>query len=79
MEKGMKSPGAFITNERHRNALKMSLEEIEEATRLIKIDMPLEIIAYALNNALFYLGEITGETCPDDILDEIFQRFCIGK
>jgi tRNA modification GTPase len=41
--------------------------------------MPLEIIAYALNNALFYLGEITGETCPDDILDEIFQRFCIGK
>ena len=79
MEKGMKSPGAFITNERHRNALKMSLEEIEEATRLIKIDMPLEVIAYALNNALFYLGEITGETCPDDILDEIFQRFCIGK
>jgi len=79
MEKGMKSPGVFITNERHRNALKKSLEELEEVTRLIKMNMPLEVIAFALNNALFYIGEITGETCPDDILEEIFQRFCIGK
>lgn len=79
MEKGMKSNVVFITNERHRSALKKSLEALEEAVKNMKIKGQLEITAFALNQSLFHIGQITGETCPDDILNNIFQRFCIGK
>lgn len=79
MEKGMKGSGVFITNERHRNALKKSSEGLEEAISVIKTNGPLEITAFELHQSLFHLGEITGETCPDDILHDIFHRFCIGK
>jgi tRNA modification GTPase len=41
--------------------------------------MPLEIVSLELREALAGLGEVTGETTPDDILDQIFTRFCIGK
>jgi len=79
MEKGMKGSGVFITNERHRNALKKTLEGLEGAISVIKTNGPLEITAFELHQSLFHLGEITGETCPDDILHDIFHRFCIGK
>lgn len=79
MEKGMKSNLVFITNERHRGALKKSLETLDEAIKNIKMKGQLEITAFALNQSLFHLGQITGETCPDDILNNIFERFCIGK
>jgi tRNA modification GTPase len=38
-----------------------------------------ELVLAGLHNALRFLGEITGETTPDDILAEIFSTFCIGK
>ncbi len=79
MGKGMKGSGVFITNERHRNALKKSLKCTEEAINIIKTKGPAEIIAFELHQALHHIGEITGETCPDEILDAIFERFCIGK
>ena len=41
--------------------------------------MPLEIVSLDLRDALNALGEVTGETTTDDILDQIFTRFCIGK
>ena len=41
--------------------------------------MPLEIVSLDLRDALNSLGEVTGETTTDDILDQIFTRFCIGK
>ena len=40
---------------------------------------PPEILAFELQEALHHLGEITGETCPEEILDTIFSQFCIGK
>jgi tRNA modification GTPase len=38
-----------------------------------------EFMAFELREALFHLGDITGETCPEEILHDIFSRFCIGK
>jgi tRNA modification GTPase len=79
MEKGAKGGGELITNERHRDALKKSSEALKEAISVMKTNGPLEITAFELRQSLFRLGEITGETCPDDILHDIFERFCIGK
>jgi tRNA modification GTPase len=79
MEKGAKGGGELITNERHRDALKKSSEALKGAISVMKTNGPLEITAFELRQSLFHLGEITGETCPDDILHDIFERFCIGK
>jgi tRNA modification GTPase len=39
----------------------------------------LELVAADLRHSLQFLGEVTGETAPDEVLDLIFNRFCIGK
>jgi len=79
MERGAKDSGVLITNVRHRDALRKTLDTLEQAITCKKTNEPLEIIAFELRQSLFHLGEITGETCPDDILHSIFDRFCIGK
>jgi tRNA modification GTPase len=79
MERGAKDSGVLITNVRHRDALRKTLDTLEQAITCKKTNEPLEIIAFELHQSLFHLGEITGETCPDDILHSIFDRFCIGK
>jgi len=76
---GHKSPAILITNIRHRDALVKADEALQQATSCIKQEAPLEFTAFELREALARLGEITGETCTDDILNEIFSRFCIGK
>jgi tRNA modification GTPase len=43
------------------------------------IPLPDELLALDLREALHALGEVTGETTPDDILDLVFGQFCIGK
>ena len=40
---------------------------------------PPEILALELHDALHAFGEITGETTPDEILEQIFSKFCVGK
>ena len=76
---GHKSPAILITNIRHRDALAKADEALQQAASCIKQKAPLEFTAFELREALARLGEITGETCTDDILNEIFSRFCIGK
>jgi len=69
----------LITNMRHKNALAEAKDNIERAIECRKNNEPLEFIAFELREALHHLGEITGETFTDDILHEIFEKFCIGK
>ena len=69
----------LITNMRHKNALAEAKDNIERAIECRKNKEPLEFIAFELREALHHLGEITGETFTDDILHEIFHKFCIGK
>jgi tRNA modification GTPase len=79
MEKGFKKNSVLITNIRHREALEKTAEAIGRAITCMKMQEPVEFTAFELQESLSHLGEITGETCPDDILQGIFDRFCIGK
>lgn len=69
----------IITNIRHYDALKKTEIALMDANEGLLNKKPTDLIAEDLRIALHYLGLITGEIAPDDILGEIFNRFCIGK
>ena len=73
------SGGFLITNARHYDLLRRASESLRSAQDLIKQRASEELVLVGLYDALRYLGEITGETTPEDILDQIFSTFCIGK
>lgn len=71
--------GALICDLRHKEALLRAREALVSFVRLVQDSAPIELAACELRVVLTALGEITGETTTDDILDRIFSRFCIGK
>lgn len=75
----MEHEGAFVNNVRHTHLLRMALARLEEAVRTIDAQMPPDCIVIDLKAAWESLGEITGETVNEDIIDQIFSQFCIGK
>ncbi len=79
MGKHGKRAALLITNIRHRELLQKAYDSLGRAINCQKQEEPLEFMAFELREALFHLGEITGETCPEEILHDIFSRFCIGK
>ncbi len=68
-----------ITNQRHYEALQKSLESIKKVESAILGKISTELLAYELRYALEYLGEISGEFTNDEVLGNIFSKFCIGK
>lgn len=70
---------AIITNLRHKNLISKALEFCKQAMDALTNGMPLDIIAVFLKEILENLGEITGEIVTDDIISEIFSKFCLGK
>ncbi|HLR21677.1 MAG TPA: tRNA uridine-5-carboxymethylaminomethyl(34) synthesis GTPase MnmE [Tissierellaceae bacterium] len=68
-----------ITNIRHKNQLEKSLTNINSVIEDISIEMPLDCIEVDLRDCWENLGEISGDTIGEDILDKIFSEFCIGK
>ncbi|AJE04754.1 tRNA uridine-5-carboxymethylaminomethyl(34) synthesis GTPase MnmE [Geobacter pickeringii] len=68
-----------LSQARHRDALAAARERIAAFLANLSRGENLEILAVDLKDALHAVGEVTGETTPDDILDLIFQRFCVGK
>lgn len=70
---------AMITNLRHRRALDKAIESVESAVDALHIGIPIDCVEVDLNDAYNALGEITGETIEEEILDKIFSDFCIGK
>ena len=70
---------AIITNLRHHNCLKKSRENLINARESILNKMSGEFISVDLRNAEMNLAEIIGEVTSDDILNNIFMKFCIGK
>jgi tRNA modification GTPase len=71
--------GIVITERRHRDALLKAMVSLDGFLTSVDMLAPLECLAMELREALSALGLITGETTPDEILDQIFSRFCIGK
>jgi len=73
------SESTLVSDRRHREALLRANEALTRFREAISATHDPEFLALDLKEALQALGEITGETTPDDILDKIFSRFCIGK
>ncbi|MEW6208825.1 MAG: tRNA uridine-5-carboxymethylaminomethyl(34) synthesis GTPase MnmE [Acidobacteriota bacterium] len=69
----------MITDARQHSAIRRAIEQLEGARDLITEGEFEEIILLRLRGALSSLGEVTGETLTEDILNEIFSTFCVGK
>lgn len=69
----------LITNIRHKNIISKSLENVNKAKEALEINMPIDIITIYIKEILEDLGEITGEVVTEDIINEIFSKFCLGK
>ncbi len=71
--------GILVTDSRHYDLLRRAIQGLESSTVLWEENASEELTLVGLNNALQFLGEITGETTTDEILSQIFATFCIGK
>lgn len=69
----------LITNLRHYKAIQKAADSMKEVINTLKKEIPLEFTSIDLKEVLDSLGIIVGETVSDDILNEIFANFCIGK
>lgn len=68
-----------ITNERHKNLITKTIENLNKAEKILNEGMPIDIVEISLKEALSNLGAITGEEAGEEIINEIFSRFCLGK
>ena len=76
---GTVEKGAFVQNVRHEKLLITTRESLNDALIAAEKHIPYDCIVIDLRNAIDQLGAITGETVQDEIINEIFARFCLGK
>ena len=69
----------IITNERHKQIIDKAIISLNKAKDAVNNNMPVDIVAIGLKDVLSALGEITGEEASEEIINEIFARFCLGK
>ena len=69
----------LVTNMRHYESLRRSKENLEQVREGIMVGLSADLLSQDLRQALFYLGSITGEITNDEVLGNIFGRFCVGK
>ncbi len=70
---------SLITNIRHRNLIEKAIGSLESCLNDIRAGFPLDAVEIDLNNCYEYLSEITGENIDEDVLNKIFNDFCVGK
>ena len=69
----------LLTNVRHRDALVHVRQALERVSQGMGSGIPTDLLAIDLRDALHHLGTITGEVTSDEVLGNIFSRFCVGK
>lgn len=69
----------IVSNTRHKSAIINARKNLEEALKAIDSNMPIDIISGNIREILVELGKITGETVTEDVINEIFSKFCLGK
>ncbi|WP_432406061.1 tRNA uridine-5-carboxymethylaminomethyl(34) synthesis GTPase MnmE [Wukongibacter sp. M2B1] len=69
----------FVTNVRHKASLENALRSINEGIDAIKQNLPFDLLEVDIKDCYDALGEITGDTVDDNIIDKIFANFCLGK
>ena len=73
------SDRAIVSNARHYDSIISTLHSLEDAATGLEENIPTDLVATDIRSALHHLGEITGEVTTEDILGNIFGKFCIGK
>ena len=79
VEKSEAISDTLVTNARHYEALTLALADILRVKEAFKQQLPSDLVAIDIRQALYHLGEISGEVTNDEILGNIFGKFCIGK
>jgi tRNA modification GTPase len=69
----------IVSNTRHFEALNNALGAVGKIKEGMEAEVPSDLVSIDINQALYHLGEITGEISSDDLLGNIFSNFCIGK
>ena len=69
----------LVTNARHKQFLAESLEGLKSALELAEASITLDILAMEIKSAAEKLGLITGHEVSEDVVTNIFERFCVGK
>ncbi|WP_094550021.1 tRNA uridine-5-carboxymethylaminomethyl(34) synthesis GTPase MnmE [Petroclostridium xylanilyticum] len=69
----------IVTNVRHKDSLIKARQSLNEAINAIEIGMPVDMVSIDIKNAIESLGEIVGLTVSEEIVDQIFREFCLGK
>ncbi len=69
----------YVSNVRHIHLLQQARQSVQEVINGIEAGIPLDIVEIDLKNAWQYLGEIIGDAVSEDLIDQIFSQFCLGK
>ena len=76
---GKQKEGVVVSNIRHYEALNKAKLALDDVVNGLQMDVPGDLLAMDIRQCLHFLGTITGEITTDDLLDNIFSKFCIGK
>ncbi len=69
----------LVTNPRHKEALNRALDHVKAAQAAVQSGLSADLVAIDVAAAVHTLGEITGQTASDDLIETIFSHFCVGK
>jgi tRNA modification GTPase len=70
---------SFVRNEREADLLRRAVKHLREAQETIRLNIGIDFVSIDLRTALECLSELTGEAVGEDVIKEIFSKFCIGK
>lgn len=76
---GESGASTLVTSARHAESLHMAAIALEKVAQGISQQLPTDLLAFELKDAIYHLGNITGEVYTEDLLENIFSKFCIGK
>ncbi len=79
LKDALRPENTIVPNMRHQKLIEAALDSLEKAATGLDNDMPFELVNMDIREAFDLLGEIIGVTIREDVLDEIFSTFCIGK
>ncbi len=74
-----KSGEIIVSNKRHQRLIQNARKSVLNAQKTVEENLPIDIISTDIKQIVEELGKITGETVTEDVLNEIFSRFCLGK
>lgn len=69
----------YITSIRHKNALEKAIHSVDNVINGIMACMPIDLLAIDITNIYECIGEITGDSVKEDLIEQIFSQFCLGK